>query len=57
MIVEVAARNQLLKMMGHHSALDFQNRVQKSLDFAGKKTTEWSMPAALSRDVIEEEVE
>jgi HPr kinase/phosphorylase len=56
-IVEVAARNQLLKMMGHHSALDFQNRVQKSLDFAGKGHDEWSVPEPLSKNILEEEVE
>ena len=57
MIVEVAARNQLLKMMGHHSALDFQNRVQQSLDFASKGIPEVSMPHSLSRDVVDEEIE
>ena len=28
-IVEVAARNQLLKAQGHHSALDFQERLME----------------------------
>jgi HPr kinase/phosphorylase len=37
-IVEVAARNQLLKSMGHHSAMEFQNRVQEGLNLA----TSWS---------------
>ncbi len=57
MIVEVAARNQLLKMMGHHSALDFQNRVQQSLDFANKGIRDISTPDSLSRNIIDEEVE
>jgi HPr kinase/phosphorylase len=57
MIVEVAARNQLLKSMGHHSALDFQNRVQRSLDFAAKGPGGWSTPHSLSRNVVEEEIE
>lgn len=30
-IVEVAARNQLLKAMGHHSAIEFQQRIDASL--------------------------
>ena len=57
MIVEVAARNQLLKSMGHHSALDFQNRVQRSLDFAARGQGIWSTPNSLSRNVADEEIE
>jgi HPr kinase/phosphorylase len=30
-IVEVAARNQLLKEMGYHSALEFQDRLEKRM--------------------------
>ena len=57
MIVEVAARNQLLKSMGHHSALDFQNRVQRSLDTATKGQDGWTTPNSLSRNVVDEEIE
>jgi HPr kinase/phosphorylase len=56
-IVEVAARNQLLKSMGHHSALEFQNRVQESLNLA----TRWnySEPArdTFTDELDEDEVE
>jgi HPr kinase/phosphorylase len=52
-IVEVAARNQLLKAMGHHSALEFQNRVQKGLDVAGRL----DLPHSLASDVSDEDVE
>ena len=31
-IVEVAARNQLLKEMGYHSALEFQDRLEKRME-------------------------
>ncbi len=31
MLVEVAARNQLLKAMGHHSAVDFRSRIDAHL--------------------------
>ncbi len=30
-IIEVAARNQLLKLMGHHSARDFQDRLNQAI--------------------------
>lgn len=30
-IIEVAARNQLLKFMGHHSARDFQDRLNRAI--------------------------
>jgi HPr kinase/phosphorylase len=30
-IVEVAARNQLLKVQGHHSAREFQDRLNKAI--------------------------
>jgi HPr kinase/phosphorylase len=30
-IVEVAARNQLLKEMGYHSALEFQDALEKRM--------------------------
>ncbi|MBN2803930.1 MAG: HPr(Ser) kinase/phosphatase [Deltaproteobacteria bacterium] len=31
-IIEVAARNQILKVMGHHSALEFQSKIDASVD-------------------------
>jgi HPr kinase/phosphorylase len=40
-IIEVAARNQLLKLRGHHSARDFQDRLNRAIaearprEFAG----------------------
>jgi HPr kinase/phosphorylase len=56
-IVEVAARNQLLKSMGHHSAMEFENRVQESLNLA----TRWnySEPArdTFTDELDEDEVE
>jgi HPr kinase/phosphorylase len=30
-IIEVAARNHLLKLQGHYSALDFQDRLNKEI--------------------------
>ena len=30
-IIEVAARNQLLKLMGHHSAREFQDRLNQAI--------------------------
>jgi HPr kinase/phosphorylase len=30
-IIEVAARNQLLKLMGHHSAREFQERLNQAI--------------------------
>ena len=33
-IVEVAARNHLLKLQGHHSALDFQERLNRAIALA-----------------------
>lgn len=56
-IVEVAARNQLLKVMGHHSAREFQNRVQQSLDLAKKWDKSERLPYSLSCELNEEEVE
>lgn len=56
-IVEVAARNQLLKVMGHHSAMEFQNRVQESLNLAKKRGDAALLPHSLACDITEEEVE
>jgi HPr kinase/phosphorylase len=30
-IIEVAARNHLLKLQGHHSARDFQERLNRAI--------------------------
>ncbi len=57
MIVEVAARNQLLKMMGHHSALDFQDRVQQSLNFANKGISEPYMSRSFSKSFENDDIE
>ncbi len=56
MIVEVAARNHLLKLMGHNSAEDFQNRIQQSLDLA-KKFPAAPLPHSLACDISEDEIE
>ncbi|MDJ0761521.1 MAG: HPr(Ser) kinase/phosphatase [Myxococcota bacterium] len=56
-IVEVAARNQLLRIMGHHSALEFQNRVQESLDLAKRWDGAASVPRSLTKELSEEEIE
>jgi len=37
-IIEVAARNQLLKMQGHHSAREFQERLNRAIAEARPKT-------------------
>ena len=54
-IVEVAARNQLLKVMGHHSAREFQHRIQDSLNMARKWDSSEMLTA--TSDYPEEEVE
>ena len=36
-IIEVAARNQLLKQQGKHSARDFQDRITRALDESGSE--------------------
>jgi HPr kinase/phosphorylase len=40
MLVEVAARNQLLKVMGHHSARDFRDRLDAHLAAQGGAAAE-----------------
>ena len=45
-IIEVAARNQLLKLQGHHSAREFQERLNRAIAEARPK-------AAFDVDVIE----
>jgi HPr kinase/phosphorylase len=56
-IIEVAARNQLLKAMGHHSAVEFQVRVQESLTLAEKwqtvKTPRTPPETGLTDDEVE----
>ena len=37
-IIEVAARNQLLKFMGHHSALEFQDKLNRAIAEARPKS-------------------
>ena len=56
-IVEVAARNQLLKVMGHHSAREFQNRVQDTLDMARKLTSSDHPLYSLPSEFADEEIE
>ncbi len=56
-IVEVAARNQLLKTMGHHSAMEFQQRVQDSLNLAKKWSDIELPPYSIPRQLTEDEVE
>ncbi len=56
-IVEVAARNQLLKVMGHHSAMEFQKRIQENLNLAKEWDGSGSLPNALMTEVTEEEIE
>ena len=34
-IIEVAARNHLLKLQGHHSAREFQDRLNRAIERAG----------------------
>jgi len=38
-IVEVAARNQILKIMGPHSAKNLEAELQKSMEDTGAETT------------------
>jgi HPr kinase/phosphorylase len=56
-IVEVASRNQLLKSMGHHSAMEFQNRVQESLNLATKWNYTKPSQDAITNELDEDDVE
>ncbi|MCP4199492.1 MAG: HPr(Ser) kinase/phosphatase [Proteobacteria bacterium] len=56
-IVEVAARNQLLKSMGHHSAMEFQNRVQEGLNLATSWNDNEPAPGTFADELDEDEVE
>ena len=56
-IVEVASRNQLLKIMGHHSAVEFQNRVQESLDVAKNLSNAASLHRSFAEELGEEDIE
>jgi HPr kinase/phosphorylase len=44
-IIEVAARNQLLKVQGHHSARQFQDRLNRAIAEA--------TPAPIAGDEVE----
>jgi HPr kinase/phosphorylase len=56
-IVEVAARNQLLREMGHHSALDFQHRIQESLDIARRLRLEDRVESVIPREFDDDDIE
>ncbi len=56
-IVEVAARNQLLKIMGHHSAAEFQQRVEEKLYRASRKARNESDPISSKSWLDHREVE
>lgn len=59
-IMEVAARNQLLKNMGHHSAMDFQARIDATINSPLKPPMVGSAPTAkhsLQYDISEDDVE
>ena len=53
-IIEVASRNQLLKAMGHHSAVEFQHRIETSMKTATGKAP---VPHSLTCDVQGDDVE
>jgi len=55
-IVEVAARNQLLKVMGHHSALDFKARVDSIAD-SHSRPPQGVLPHSLVVDPQDEDLE
>jgi HPr kinase/phosphorylase len=57
-IIEVAARNQILKVMGHHSALEFQNKIDASVDSissAGRElnSLQHSLPETIINEIPE----
>ena len=57
-IIEVAARNQILKVMGHHSALEFQNKIDSNverLSSIGSKKSRLphSLPASLIDETLD----
>lgn len=56
-IVEVAARNQLLREMGHHSAFDFQQRIQESLDIARRLRPDDRLDSVIPRELVDDDVE
>jgi HPr kinase/phosphorylase len=56
-IVEVAARNQLLKVMGHHSAIEFKRRVEANLTSSDAPPDPADLPHSLASHVSKEEVE
>lgn len=57
-IIEVAARNQILKVMGHHSALEFQHKIDASVENAslgGRAASE--LPHSLPAGIIDDDAE
>jgi HPr kinase/phosphorylase len=51
-IIEVAARNQLLKLRGHHSARDFQDRLHRAISqIHGPKQPTTELPNVLLNEV------
>jgi len=57
-IIEVAARNQLLKAMGHHSAIEFQKRLDGTLSRVRSWREEPELtPASLAATLPGDEVE
>lgn len=57
-IIEVAARNQLLKAMGHHSAIEFKQRIDGSLDGTASLADDRPLtPASLAASLPGDDVE
>ena len=57
-IVEVAARNQLLKAMGHNSALEFQTRIDATINSPRKPPMVSPMARhSLKKEISEDDVE
>lgn len=57
-IIEVAARNQILKVMGHHSALEFQHKIDASVEsqsHAGRVASD--LPHSLPAGIIDDDAE
>ncbi|MBN2530240.1 MAG: HPr(Ser) kinase/phosphatase [Deltaproteobacteria bacterium] len=58
-IIEVAARNQILKVMGHHSALEFQSRIDANVAVAQRNSSAppeqpYRLPAGIIDDSVED---
>ncbi len=57
-IIEVAARNQILKVMGHHSALEFQHKIDASVEHASQIARSNSeLPHSLPAGIIDDDAE